>query len=248
MSNLIKKEENIHYEVADYEADILCEDTDDESCRTADDLVTLPLSGDNYRSPFQNNSYRREQQKNQEEEETPEERLARLEREAYEKGFEQGQKDGLALEKRQMEEKGKQLETLFTEIGQLKARLFVEAEKEVLRLSTAVAKKIIREEIKTNGEIIGQTIRHALQFAGDKSVLKLSINPDDMAEVRNILPDLASLTKSGKFQVIEDKGIGKGGCRLETGFGSINATIDDQLSELEKEIDREYVSPQEEAG
>ena len=64
----------------------------------------------------------------------------------------------------------------------------------------------------------------------------LSVNTDNVQQF-----------KYGQFQVIEDKGIERGGCRLETGFGSINATIEDQLTELEKEIDRAFLSLGEEA-
>jgi flagellar biosynthesis/type III secretory pathway protein FliH len=61
-----------------------------------------------------------------------------------------------------------------------------------------------------------------------------------MEEVKKMLPELARLSKGGNFQLMEDPSIRKGGCILETGFGRINATIDDQLDEVVKVIDKEY--------
>jgi flagellar assembly protein FliH len=173
-------------------------------------------------------------------EEDFEERLARLEKEAYEKGFEQGQRDGLALEKRQMEEKGRQLEKLLTEINGFKARLYSQGELDLLKLSILAAKTIIRQEVRTQPGIIGNTIRAALEYLVDKSMICIRISSEDIDEVRRILPDLSSLTRGGKFQLMEDNAIEAGGCIIETGFGRINATIEDQLDMLETIIQQEF--------
>jgi flagellar assembly protein FliH len=169
-------------------------------------------------------------------------RLARVEKEAYEKGFEQGQRDGLDLEKSRMEEMGKQLETIFSELLELKSQIYTESEGELLKLSTLIAKKVIKEEIKTNSNIIGNNIRSALELLTDKRKLRIIIHPEDMEETRRLLPDLAKLTKSGHLQLTEDNTLERGGCVLETGFGKINATIDNQLGLLEEVIEREYRS------
>ncbi|MBN1905730.1 MAG: hypothetical protein JW927_11590 [Deltaproteobacteria bacterium] len=168
-------------------------------------------------------------------------RIARLEREAYEKGFAQGQKDGLDLEKSKMEEMGKQYEALLLELRDLKIQIFHESEGEMLRLVELMLKKTIGEEIKTNNAVIKHCITSAAKFLTDKRKVRIIINPDDMEEVKKMLPDLVRLTKGGNFQLMEDPSIGKGGCMLETGFGRINATIDDQVNELLKVIDKEYL-------
>jgi flagellar assembly protein FliH len=108
------------------------------------------------------------------------------------------------------------------------------------------AKRIIREETRTDIQIIGRTIRSALKFVVEKSHIRILINPDDMEAVRELLPDLAALNKVAEFQLTEDNGIKRGGCILETGFGKINATIEGQLEVLEQKVDQEFKSHQEE--
>ena len=169
-------------------------------------------------------------------------KLARLEREAYEKGFEQGQKDGLALEKSKTEEMARQMDKLFKGLRDLKPQIYSESEGELLKLAFLVVRKIVGEEVKTNPEVIGNTIRTAFKFLVDKRKVKIIINPDDMEDVRRIMPDLSKLSKGGSFQLTEDHSIEKGGCILETGFGRVNATIDDQIKNLEEEIEQEYFS------
>jgi len=170
------------------------------------------------------------------------EKIARLEKEAYEKGFEQGQRDGLALEKRKQEEVRKQIEDMFVSLRDLKPGIYAEAEGDLIKLVMLVARKVIGQEIKTNSAIIGNTIRSAMKFLTDKRKVRIILNPDDTEEVKKILPDLSAVTKGGNFQLSEDKGVNRGGCVLETGFGKINARIEDQLSSLEDEIEKQYKS------
>ena len=239
MSKLIKREENPFLKIESFKAEELCRDRKDEPSGNDNGCVRLPLHKS--LSPYSINSSKNEKQERKAgEEENIKDKLAGLEKEAYEKGFDQGQKDGLALEKRQVEEKGKRLETLFTGLSNLKAQIYSETEAALLKMSMLIAKKIIREDTRINKGIIGNTIKSALEFLADKSNIRILINPDDMEEVRNLLPSLAAITKGGRFQLIEDNAIERGGSILETGFGKSNATIEDQLAVLEKEIEMEF--------
>ena len=179
------------------------------------------------------------------EEESPQDRLARLEKEAYEKGFEQGHKDGLDLERRQIEEKGKQIDALLGELQGLKLQLYSEAEGELLKLSIEIAKKILREEVKLDPRIIVQTIREAMTFLVDKSLMRIAVHPDDMDEIKQLMPEWTAKTKGGQLELVEDHAIERGGCMLKTGFGRINATIDDQLWMLERALEEAFKRHQE---
>lgn len=239
MSSIIKEFENLFLEVESFEAEEICEDADEISLPDDGECVELPICGPLRKQSRGLDTVQRSEQDLEEEPEDVETRLARLEREAYEKGFAQGQKGGLALEERQIEEKGKQLEALFSEISDLRAQIYTEAEEELLKMSLLIAKKIIGQEIETNPQIIGRTIRSAMKYLVDKNHVRILINPEDMEEVRRVLPEIAGLTRGGKFQVVEDHAIKRGGCVLESRFGRINATLDDQIEMLEKEIDEE---------
>ncbi|MBW1766235.1 MAG: hypothetical protein JRJ65_04195 [Deltaproteobacteria bacterium] len=232
LSSLIKGEEKPLFSIKSFKPEEIGKDRQDGSSLNNNSHVKLPLSKASSVFPHLR---KRENTKD---------KLARLEKEAYEKGFAQGQKDGLALEKKQMEEKGSRFEALFSELNSLKARIHSETEEELLKLSMLIAKRITREEVKTDIHIIGRTIRSALKFVVEKSNIRILINHDDMEAVRELLPDLAAVNKGAEFQLVEDNAIERGGCILETGFGKINATIDDQLVMLEKEVDREFSSHQ----
>jgi flagellar assembly protein FliH len=168
------------------------------------------------------------------------EKLAALEKEAYRKGFEQGQRDGLAIEEKQMADKARRLESLLTGLGGLKAQIVGETEKEFLGLAIGIAKCIVNAEVKIDPEAIERTVRAASTLVVDRSQIRLLINPDDMEAVKGLLPELASTTKGAKLEIAEDPTIERGGCILETGFGRINATIESQLATLQKELEAEF--------
>lgn len=236
LSKLIREEEYTLLQVNDFEEEDLGLSLPEEAPEGLESCITLPIMGD-----CSLQGKRREEESGGEEDlEEVEDRLARLEREAYEKGFAQGQKDGLTLETRQMEQRAGELDALFSGLEGLKAGIARETEGELLKLSLLIARRIIRGEVKTDPHVIGRTLKAALEFVTDRSAMMIMIHPEDMEEVRRLLPEIASRTKGGNFEVVEDHSIGRGGCVLKTGFGNVNATLEDQLEIVEREIEKEF--------
>jgi flagellar assembly protein FliH len=167
-------------------------------------------------------------------------KLAELEKEAYRQGFEQGQRDGLAIEEKQTAEKSRQLEHLLTELGSLKAQIVAETEREILELAVAIAKCVVNAEVKSDPAVIERTVRSASRLVVDSSQLRILINPSDMEAVKGLLPEFAAATKGSKPNIAEDPSIERGGCILETGFGRINATIESQIATLQRELEAEF--------
>lgn len=236
-SNVIKQGADIQFNICSFDPDTFnSTNEDEEPCsRTQAGALLLPGGPPSKKG-------RADRVNEDSEEESAEERLARLERESYEKGFEQGRKDGLELEKKQLEQQRQQMEALFAELRDLKPSLLREAEEEAVMLGSRIAKRIIGEEIRTDPSVIQRTVRAALDFVADRSRLSITVHPEDMEEIRRVLPELASMTEGGRFQVTEDDTVDRGGCLLETGFGKINANISEQLSVIDKVIEQTFVS------
>lgn len=241
MSKLIREKDLPLYNIPSFEEEAVFSDKAGLSSDEINQMEGLSKEGDNAVSswdfPVMDKTFEEPVKK-----EDFKTKLARIEKEAYEKGFEQGQRDGLALEESKIEEIGKQLDAIFTGLLELKPQIYAESEGELLKLAIFIAKKVIGEEVKTNSAIIGNSIRSALKFLTDKRKLRIIIHPEDMEETRRLLPDLAKFTKGGHLQLTEDNAITRGGCILETGFGSINATVEDQLELIGEAIEREYRS------
>ena len=248
MSNLIKEDQKTLFQIDAFRAEEI--GPVDEPAHPDDEggQVKLPVGKGpslfppgSFRGPAVDNAVEPEESDGAEVEEIDDaEKLAELEKEAYRKGFEQGQRDGLAIEEKQMADKSRQLESLLSGLGSLKAEIVAETEKEILELAIAIAKCIVKAELKSDPAVIERTVRAASRHVVDSSHLRILINPGDMEAVRGLVPEFAAATKGSKLQIIEDPSIERGGCILETGFGRINATIESQLATLQRELEAEF--------
>jgi flagellar assembly protein FliH len=225
---LIKQNEHCEFKVESFEAEEFNEAFD---CRKK----TRRRPGVQSVGPEEGTTSERE-----EVEEDINEKTARLEREAYEKGFDQGQKDGLVLGEKRTEKTLKQVKDLLHTLTNLKAQIYRESEQEILKLALAVAQKVVREHAQVDRQMVIRAIRSSLDFLIDKSRLTVRINPIDRKEIQRFLPDFMTEKKIGKFELTEDRSVEMGGCILETGFGQINATIDEQMAAIQNEVEQAF--------
>ena len=168
--------------------------------------------------------------------------LASIEREAYEKGFAQGEKDGLELGQAKADKLIHNLEILLEEIGHLKTRLGKQYEKEILDLVFTVAKKVIQTQLLFDESAVRDTIRSALALTAERRNIVLKINPEDFEYVEKIRPDLFTEQPNLKsLTVTADTAIGRGGCVLETPSGDVDATIETQLGRIYQSLNEAYI-------
>lgn len=237
LSNVIKKEQHPLFEIESFNAEEMEKDYGTFPPSSKNGRVEL-LIGDGPHRKSQRTPKGQEKQ-SESSGESLQDKLARLEREAYEKGFEQGQRDGLVLGERRVEETLKQMQALLCELARLKEQVYLEAEKDLVKLSIGIAEKILRRELREDLEAVTRSIRSAIGFLASRSSVKIFVSPEDLAEATKLLPDLATSNKLEKYDLVGDETIEKGGCVVETGFGKIDATITEGLAVLERELERE---------
>ncbi|MEN6452206.1 MAG: FliH/SctL family protein [Thermoguttaceae bacterium] len=106
-----------------------------------------------------------------------------------------------------------------------------------VRLSAAIAQRIIRRELREQPEITLSLVREALELAAGSPNIQLQLNPEDYDalgdQVQTLMGTMASL---GDAQVTPDAAIGRGGCRVQTRFGAIDQQIESQLNRIEEEL------------
>lgn len=151
------------------------------------------------------------------------ERQAKL-REGFEQGYEQGAARWAAA----------------TRAAQASVRAAMErAREEVLRLALRVAEKILRQRIDEAPESILPMIDEALRSLQGQQQLRvvLRAHPEDRpvlegrrAHWLDHFPAIASLA------IVPDESVGRGGCRLESEHGSVDATIETQVRVVERHL------------
>ena len=140
--------------------------------------------------------------------------------EGHDSGFKEGYSKGKSLA--QTENASEKL-TLAQLVGQFSAALAsknIEICNDVLDLSLAVARSMIKVEIKLNPSVIKPIIAEATKKIIDTNELKLIVNPDDAVTLRHYLKDELKISQ---WQLLENSEIDRGGCIVETANNSINA-------------------------
>jgi len=161
-----------------------------------------------------------------------------LHKDAYEEGFnmgrkegrEQGHKEGSAQAKTESQQLYNELAALFNSLSNPVSQLDDELESSIAELTLAIARQLVRREIKTEpGEIVAvvrEAVR-ALPISARNPTIYL--HPEDMQLVRNAL-SLGDDEKSHRLE--EDILLTRGDCRVETESSYIDASIEARLSAI----------------
>ena len=168
------------------------------------------------------------------------ENTADLEKEAYDKGFSQGEKDGLELGNKKALKIIENIENLFIEMNQIKKEVIKYHEKEILEMIFSIATKIIHCKLESNDKIIKDTVLEALDLTVEKSKLILKVNPEDLDYVEQLRPEIFDRFNEIKsIMVTPDPSITRGGCFLETPYGDVDARVEARLEKIYQSL--EYI-------
>ncbi len=158
------------------------------------------------------------------------EKILALEKEAYEKGFAQGERDGIELGHKKTEVVLQQLRSLLAEMERQRNVLYQNFGREMVHLILGIAQKVLHRETAMKEDDITQTLQRAIAQVVDRKKVIVHLHPADyqaLADHPAWVP-YAQGAEQG-LKIVEDPGIQRGGCLLETSFGNVDATIDAQL-------------------
>jgi flagellar assembly protein FliH len=157
--------------------------------------------------------------------------LSLVEREAWQHGYKDGQVEGvrkgeaeLARRIAEVDVKIAALEAIIGTLAKPLEDLDAEVETELTRLALAIAKHLVRRELKIDpAQIIG-IIRHTVSLLPlSARNIKIHLHPDDAAIVRE---KLARASGEQEWHLVEDPLMARGGCRLTTDNSSIDARFE----------------------
>ncbi len=106
-----------------------------------------------------------------------------------------------------------------------------------VRTSVAIAEKIVRQQLETKPEIAAGMITAALQLAAGHPQLRVHLHPDDIASLGDRAEDVVRAASTcAEAVLVPDPQIGRGGCRVETRHGEIDARLDTMLDRIVEEL------------
>ena len=116
------------------------------------------------------------------------------------------------------------------EIGGLRARLRAEAERDLVQLALAIARRVLGRELAVDPDAIHGLVLGALDKVKSLEICRVRVHPAQAAAVtaclRRATPAVA--------EVVADAACAPGTVILETERGSLDASVESQLQEIER--------------
>jgi flagellar biosynthesis/type III secretory pathway protein FliH len=169
------------------------------------------------------------------------EKASLIESEAYEKGFAQGEKDGFEMGGKKLEKILDRIQGALEDIVAYRQEFIKRYEKEILHLICSIAEKVVRGAAKVDNRIARETILEAFSLAVDRSEVTVRVNPENLEYVKEIRPEFFDRISELKSITVEsDPSVSRGGCVMETAFGSVDARLETQLEKITKTIEQAF--------
>jgi flagellar assembly protein FliH len=129
------------------------------------------------------------------------------------------------------------LRQLGDEIAQAQQNWLARSEDHVVRVAVAIAERIIRRELQQDPKIPLILVREAMELAAGNSLMRVVLNPADFQALGARVHDLAqAFARNSQVEVTQDEQVTAGGCRVDTRWGTIDQTIEAQLSRITEEL------------
>ncbi len=156
--------------------------------------------------------------------------LQQIHKQAYDEGFSQGRKDGLAAGQSELKTQKERLHNILVSLSAPLANLDDQVIEDLVKLVAAISKHMVRRELKTDPEQVIAIIRDAVgQLPMATRNVRLELHPEDAAVVREAL----SLDDGEQsWQIVETPVMTRGGCRVVTDTSQVDATLEARYSAI----------------
>lgn len=160
-----------------------------------------------------------------------EEAANRREQEARQTGFREGEAAGRKQATDQIQPVLDKMAQSIREIGELRPKLRHEAETDVVKLASAIARKILHRELNADPEALSALIRLAMDKIRVNELVRVRVHPQHHAPIQQIL---TRVTLGAQVELQADPRLQVGGLVIETTRGEFDASVETQLREIER--------------
>jgi flagellar assembly protein FliH len=146
--------------------------------------------------------------------------------EGYRKGLEKSDEDMAAFRNE------------FVKFMSARKEVFEYIAPDIMEISVAVAKKIIKKELESDPQIIINTIVDVLKTVSkNEPKVTIRVKPQSVEFIKDTLPNVTyQYGIESKINIIAAPAIEDGGCIFQTGNGIVDASIDTQLEIIKKAL------------
>jgi flagellar biosynthesis/type III secretory pathway protein FliH len=160
-------------------------------------------------------------------------RLSAIERDAFAKGYTQGERSGNEAGATRADAMLRRLTATLEELATLRNDVLHRAERQVVQLALALAHRMLQRELDVDRGLLLAMARVALDRMGENARATIRLHPDDYASVMTAREQSLA---TDQVQVVADTGVGRGGCLVQSDFGLMDAGLDSQIREMARAL------------
>lgn len=152
----------------------------------------------------------------------------------FQQSYEKGYREGLAAGQNEMNKLVGNIESIMAVLARPLPDVDDQVVDELVQLSMAVVKQMIRRELKISpGEIVA-VVRDALSLLPAAATeVTLELHPDDAKLIREAL---AQPENASGWRISEDPLLTRGGCRVLTSTSRIDASVEKRINAVIAEV------------
>ena len=108
----------------------------------------------------------------------------------------------------------------------------------IARLALEIAEKVIGHALEENPQVVASVLERAKHEVLEAKQLRIWLHPADHTLLCELRPDLIAVgaVPGRQIEIVASEEIGRGGCRLETEMGSVDATLPTQIEEIRRQL------------
>lgn len=150
---------------------------------------------------------------------------------AYQQGFAAGQAAALQQASERIEPAAAALSRITSELASLRQRFRAEAEQDTVRLSIAIARRVLHRELATDPEAILGLVMAAFQKLNARETHRLRLAAADAAIVEH---NRARFEFPPALEIAPDPSLPPASAIFETSRGELDASVGSQLAEIDR--------------
>ncbi|MBF0102679.1 MAG: hypothetical protein HQK77_17390 [Desulfobacterales bacterium] len=163
--------------------------------------------------------------------------LSKGQADGYEEGLKRGHEEGIEQGRIEGHDIIAHMQGILTQMTLFWEELTFVYEDKIINLVCRIAEKVIYAQTDIDQEIVKRAIINAVQRIPDPVEITVQLNPEDYEYIELTKEDFFQAIKGLKqISVIADSMILRGGCRIETHAGEVDATLEARLNAVTKNI------------
>lgn len=155
--------------------------------------------------------------------------LELIRQQAYKEGFIGGKNAGIQAGQEEIAKQVSYLQQILQSMESPLESFDEQLSHEVAELSIAIAKQIIRRELRQEpGQVVAIAREALTQLPNSAQNITITLHPEDAALLREYIPE----SSEQEYRIIENGAIQRGGCEVESTNSRIDASVEKQINSV----------------